>query len=471
MSAASEFTGLGFDACTAPSSRAMSAWAASPYRAIGVYIGGTNRGCSQPNLTSSWVIEQISNGWHLIPTYVGLQSPTSSCSSCAKLSAAAATSQGTAAASDAAEQARLVGLGPGSPIYFDMEAYTLTTASTNATLTFLAAWTSRLHALGYVSGVYSSSSSGIADLANAIGTGYTEPDDIWIANWNGRQSTSDSAVPTSAWSQHQRLHQYAGGHNEAYGGVTINIDNDYVEGATAGTAESAADPKGALSLAGSPRPGWVQIAGWAFDPEAPTEPVSITAYVGGKAGEHGAVSYELGPIASQPRPDIAASHTSAGPNHGFETSFATWKTGRQPVCVYAVNIGGGSDKLLGCRTIGVPVAIVLSHLHGVRNAVRVWATCEWPAGTACPGQFILRAHVRVPARHRGRRGPRTRVVRVGLAHRHFTLSGERSHGFLIRLNSRGRQLLAGRSKLWSRFVAAIPGGQVSRAVELKPHHR
>ena len=33
----------------------MAAWAASPYRAIGVYIGGANRACSQPNLTSSWV--------------------------------------------------------------------------------------------------------------------------------------------------------------------------------------------------------------------------------------------------------------------------------------------------------------------------------------------------------------------------------------------------------------------------------
>ena len=245
VSVASEFTGLGFDACTAPSSRTMSAWAASPYRAIGVYIGGGNRGCSQPNLTSTWVSEQIAEGWHLIPTYVGLQAPTSSCTSCAKLSAGAAGSQGTAAANDAVEDARLVGLGPGTPIYFDMEAYTQTTSATSATLTFLAAWTTRLHALGYVSGVYSSSSSGIADLADAYGTGYTEPDDLWIANWNGRQNTSDPEVPASAWSQHQRIHQYSGGHNETYGGVTINIDSDYVEGATAGTAESAGDPKGA----------------------------------------------------------------------------------------------------------------------------------------------------------------------------------------------------------------------------------
>ncbi|MGH2975735.1 MAG: glycoside hydrolase domain-containing protein, partial [Solirubrobacterales bacterium] len=81
-----DFTGRGFDACATPSSRTMASWGASPYRAIGVYIGGANRACSQPNLTASWVGEQVAAGWHLIPTYVGLQAPTSSCSSCAMLS-------------------------------------------------------------------------------------------------------------------------------------------------------------------------------------------------------------------------------------------------------------------------------------------------------------------------------------------------------------------------------------------------
>ncbi len=231
-----DFTGLGFDACAAPSARAMSAWSASPYEALGVYIGGVNRACSQPNLTPSWVSAEVAAGWHLFPTYVGLQSPTSSCGSCAKLGSNQATAQGTAAADDAVSRAQSVAIGPGNPIYFDMEAYTRTSSATNATLTFLAAWTSRLHALGYTSGVYSSSASGIADLAGQIGLGYTEPDDIWTANWNGRADTLDPYVPSSAWARHQRLHQFRGGHNEAYGGVTINIDTDYVDGATVGAA-------------------------------------------------------------------------------------------------------------------------------------------------------------------------------------------------------------------------------------------
>jgi hypothetical protein len=232
------FTGLGFDACAAPSKQAMRSWLSSPYRAVGVYIGGANRACSQPNLTPAWVAEQVAAGWHLIPTYVGLQAPTSACGSCAKLSAAGATKQGAEAAADAVGDAQAIGMGPGSPIYFDMEAYTRTTKATQATLAFLASWTNRLHALGYQSGVYSSSASGIADLAREHGSGYLEPDHIWFANWNNRRNALDPYLSPEMWPLHQRIHQYRGGHNETYGLVTINIDNDYVDAATVGAASA-----------------------------------------------------------------------------------------------------------------------------------------------------------------------------------------------------------------------------------------
>jgi hypothetical protein len=238
------FTGLGFDACATPSSRAMAAWAASPYRAIGVYVGGANRACAQPNLTATWVGEQVAEGWHLIPTYVGLQAPTSSCGSCAPFSSntSKAAAQGTEAASDAVAKAQSVGIGPGSPIYFDMEAYTRTSSASAATLAFLSAWTAQLHSLGYKSGAYSSSSSGIADLGRAIGGAYTLPDDVWTANWNGARNTLDPYLPSSAWASHQRIHQYLGGHNETYGLNTINIDDDYVDGATVGASTRPALP-------------------------------------------------------------------------------------------------------------------------------------------------------------------------------------------------------------------------------------
>ncbi|HET9677701.1 MAG TPA: DUF1906 domain-containing protein [Solirubrobacterales bacterium] len=249
----SVFTGLGFDACSAPSARSMNAWKESPYRAVGVYIGGVNRACSQPNLTPEWVAAQTAAGWHLIPTYVGLQAPTSACSSCAKLSASQATAQGVAAAIDAVEEASAVAMGPGSPIYFDMESYSRTSSASAATLAFLEAWTKQLHELGYVSGVYSSSASGIADLASRVGSGYELPDHLWIANWNGSQSTSDPVVPATAWTPHRRIHQYQGGHNETYGGVTINVDNDYVDAATDPRRQS--DRRARPRLLSRPGPG------------------------------------------------------------------------------------------------------------------------------------------------------------------------------------------------------------------------
>jgi hypothetical protein len=457
----STFTGLGFDACTAPSTAAMNAWlASSPYRAIGVYIGGNNRGCSQPNLTASWVGTHTAKGWHLIPTYVGLQAPTSACTSCAKLSATQATAQGAAAASDAVVQAGALGMGPGSPIYFDMEAYTRTASATSATLAFLEAWTEKLHALGYTSGVYSSSASGIRDLAEQVGTGYTLPDDIWFANWNGVASTADPYVPANAWANSQRIHQYRGGHNETYGGVTINIDNNYVDGATVGDGGAVAsdDPIGWLDLAGAPEPGQLRVKGWAFDPNRPLQPVGIRLFVGGRAGSPNSLEYELGPATGQ-RPDILGEYPEAGPAHGFDVTLTTIKSGPQPVCVYAANLGRGGDRLISCKTVGIPVAITLSNVRATRNGVHLRLSCAWPVGTNCPGQLALRTRIRVPVPRGKGRPPRMKLVKRSLARVPFQLTGKQSRGYRIPLSPGGRKLLRLRGKLQAQVVAAIPGGR------------
>jgi hypothetical protein len=460
------FTGLGFDACAAPSSRTMAAWASSPYRAIGVYIGGVNRACSQPNLTASWVSAQTGAGWHLIPTYVGLQAPTSGCSSCAKLSSSQASAQGSAAAVDAVAQAGAVAIGPGNPIYFDMEAYSRSSSASGATLAFLEAWTRKLHSLGYLSGVYSSGASGVVDLVEQIGTGYTLPDDIWVADWNGQATSADPYLPAGAWSHHQRIHQYRGGHNETYGGTTINIDNDYVDAATVGTAtlQGEDDPVGSLDLTGSPSPGQVRVRGWAWDPSAPTQPLSIRAVVGGKAGSPGAAEYELGAVATRFRADVGARYPEAGARHGFDVGFPTLKSGPQPVCVYAIDVSPGQDRLLGCRRTAVPVAIVLSHLKATARGVHLRIACEWPRGTQCPGQLGLRTRLRVAIRRGHHRPARIRVVTRSLGHRAFHLTGRHAHAFLLPLSAQGRLLLRQRGRLSAQVVAAIPGGRRVRTL-------
>jgi hypothetical protein len=245
------FTGYGFDACTAPSLSALGAWLASPYRAVGIYIGGTNRACPDGNLSATWVESATSGGWSLFPLYVGLQAPCVGQKDLTTISPGSAVTEGAAAASDAASRAAFFGLAAGVPIYFDMESYaTNDPACTQTVQQFVSAWVDRLHALGYVAGVYGSAASMMRDMVSLAASGASAPDQIDIGDWNGNARVfEDPYVPDGAWVHHQRIHQYRGGHKETWGGVTIDIDNDYLDGAVAGV--TAPSPGGGQSPAGS----------------------------------------------------------------------------------------------------------------------------------------------------------------------------------------------------------------------------
>jgi hypothetical protein len=217
---AANYRGLGFDTCAAPSAGYMSAWKASPYRAVGVYIGGSDEACAQPNLTRGWLSREAAAGWHFMPMYVGPQAEFGELGR-------HPGHQGHAAAEDAAAQAERLGLGAGTPIYYDMEAYP--PSETGKALRFLTAWDSWLHSLGYSAGIYSSSSAAIIALARQYRTHkYTLPNVIFDALWNGEANTSDPVLSASDWSDHQRVHQFAGNIARTYGGDTINIDEDYL---------------------------------------------------------------------------------------------------------------------------------------------------------------------------------------------------------------------------------------------------
>jgi hypothetical protein len=227
--------GLGFDTCTAPSAQTMSDWRVSPYRVVGTYLGGVNWACGYGNFNASWIATVTAQGWQFIPIWVGLQAPCYAHPGVQKMNAAKAYNQGKADAASAVTTAQSFGYGKGSPIYFDMESYPRNNATcTKAVLTFLSGWTRRLHTAGYKSGVYSSATSGITDLATKYHvSGYPRPDDIWIADWAGNTGLADPAIPGGDWAGHKRLHQYYGGHNETWGGDTLDIDNNTVGGMVA----------------------------------------------------------------------------------------------------------------------------------------------------------------------------------------------------------------------------------------------
>jgi hypothetical protein len=229
--ASTAYTGYGFDICHLPSIRTLRAWSRSPFRALAVYVGGINEGCPQP-LTGGWVRSATALGWHLIPTYVSLQAPHNRCG-CHAITPRIAFVEGVGAGDAAARDLRLIGIGRGNIVYDDMEGYTRGYPNTPAVLNFLNGWTHALHHQGYYSGVYSSASSGIADLvaqAERRQRTYANPDDIWIASWNGLASTRDAHVPSTLWVRHERIHQFRGNVTLRYGGVSLSIDEDFCAG-------------------------------------------------------------------------------------------------------------------------------------------------------------------------------------------------------------------------------------------------
>jgi glycoside hydrolase-like protein len=231
------YQGWAFDACQAPSPGQMQAWLSSPFRGVGIYIGGGNKGCSQPGLNAGWVSTVANAGWHLAPLYVGLQAPCTSATRVSTISYSVPGLQGAISADDAIAQANILGLGPGTPIYFDMEAYNSADPfCVEVVRQFVTNWVNELHVRGYVAGYYSSSASGIRDEALiSQNPGYSHPDAIWFANWNDRLSTfGDPFFSDVYWSAHQRLHQYHGGHVECWGGVCIDIDSTLADGPLAG---------------------------------------------------------------------------------------------------------------------------------------------------------------------------------------------------------------------------------------------
>jgi peptidoglycan hydrolase-like protein with peptidoglycan-binding domain len=229
-------TGYGFDTCAAPPQAVMDAWwEQSPYSAVGIYIGGSNRLCKdQPELTADWVRRQQRTGWHLLPVQVG---PQASCSGYADRMSpdlATAKQQGTAEAALAVATARGLGIRSGSTLYYDLEDYDLAPDDCRrAALSFLSGWTEALHGAGYDSGVYSNIAAAITslDLADrADPTAYTMPHDIWFAWANGRADTvTDERVLSDEWDDHARIHQYALDVPQTFGGYTLTIDANWLD--------------------------------------------------------------------------------------------------------------------------------------------------------------------------------------------------------------------------------------------------
>jgi hypothetical protein len=224
--AAKVYSGRAFDTCTAPSLSKMTAWKASNfYGAAAVYVGGTNRGCTQKELTSTWVTKVSAAGWKLIPLYVGAQPPCQTSSNTERISATNAASLGTTDGTDAVAKASGLGMKAGSAVYLDMEAYDITnTSCVNSVLTYVHAWNKAVKAKNYYAGFYGFKSTSAAAVVND--TDRTNlPDAVWYAYYDKvNTTTTDWPYKATWWVHHQRGHQYLVNSKESHGGVTLTVD-------------------------------------------------------------------------------------------------------------------------------------------------------------------------------------------------------------------------------------------------------
>ena len=111
---------------------------------------------------------------------------------------------------------------------------------------------------------------------------------------------------------------------------------------TPGTAP--ANPVGSLDLA-SVVTGGVRLFGWTFDDNT-RDPLLVHVYVNGV--------YNSWIVANKARSDVKAAYPNQSANTGFDQVVAMG-SGAKNVCVYAINVGGGSvNTLLGCKNVTVP---------------------------------------------------------------------------------------------------------------------
>ncbi|HSJ88952.1 MAG TPA: PQQ-dependent sugar dehydrogenase, partial [Anaerolineales bacterium] len=241
------FIGQGFDICEVPTISQLQTWStSSPYKVINLYIGGSSRACLNTALTSTYLKKMYHQGWKFIPTWVGPQAPCTGYSSRISSDVGTAYNQGTSEANLAAERLAELGLTypdkTKSAVYYDIEHYGTNTTCREAVKAFMNGWVSQLHARGNIAGVYGSTlcNTGLSDfLTNA-----NVPDTIWAARWyhNLGQGYYDptatvwnlgSCISNTVWSNHQRIRQYEGEHEETWGDLTLGIDSNVLDAVVA----------------------------------------------------------------------------------------------------------------------------------------------------------------------------------------------------------------------------------------------
>jgi uncharacterized protein YkwD len=141
----------------------------------------------------------------------------------------------------------------------------------------------------------------------------------------------DAVVPASAG-----VHQVC-----AYG-INVGLGANRLLGCKSVTVDPS--PFGSFDV-GVQALGGIRVEGWAIDPDV-ADAAAVHVYIDGGGTNLGS--------AATARPDVGAAFASAGygSNHGFDAVVSVGP-GVHQVCAYAINVGLGANRLLGCRWVTV----------------------------------------------------------------------------------------------------------------------
>lgn len=111
------------------------------------------------------------------------------------------------------------------------------------------------------------------------------------------------------------------------------------------------NPKGCVDSVVSNNANQITINGWAFDYDSISSKIRIDCYIGGTAGS-GAPCYSI--YANTYRPDVN-NVFKTGTYHGFSKTITLPSniTGTKTIYIYAINVAGGSNTLIGTRTVNI----------------------------------------------------------------------------------------------------------------------
>lgn len=164
----------------------------------------------------------------------------------------------------------------------------------------------------------------------------------WLANYTMQAKAMAEARSCDVvqWTSSAQIDGIAAGRvdmNEVLDAAGLDIAAGVLEVPPMGS------PQGSLDVTEHLGSGRIRVAGWAWDPDAPADPITVHVYLNQKVA--GSV------VADQVRDDLAAAVPGLTGNHGYDAIL----TLELPVQVdtYGINVGDGDNAHLGGRIVGV----------------------------------------------------------------------------------------------------------------------